>query len=47
MESVGYLVKETDWAYAIAHTRDIGEDSCCGVIVIPKAMVVKVEDLGS
>lgn len=47
MISVGYLVRETDWAYAIAHTRDLDEKACCGVIVIPKPMVKEVIHLGT
>jgi len=47
MISVGYLVQETSWAYAIAHTRDVDEQSCGGVIVLPKVMVRQVIDLGT
>ena len=45
MVSVGFIVQETDWCYAIAHTYDEHGESCCGVIVIPKGMVTKVTDL--
>lgn len=45
MVSVGFIVQETDWGYAIAHTYDEDGESCCGVIVIPKGMVTEVTDL--
>jgi len=47
MISVGFLVKETDWAYAIANTFDVDQETCSGVIVIPKVMVREAHDLGA
>lgn len=42
MVTVGWVVQETEWAYAIAHTYDSEENGCCGVIVLPKSMITEV-----
>ena len=42
MVTVGFVVQESPWGYAIAHTYDEEGESCCGVIVVPKGMITEV-----
>jgi hypothetical protein len=45
MTTVGFIVSESKWGVAVAHTHDPDGETCAGVIVIPKGMIRKITDL--
>lgn len=45
MVSIGFIVAESKWGVAVAHTHDPDGEKCAGVIVIPKGMIRKITDL--